>query len=254
MAPFIHRGFLLLTLGIVALTGGCSALTGSKRGALTYASPRNPAIKCLCVWQQAEGPGLNGETTRGFSGQLFFFPQQGEVPVAVQGDLKIYVFDDVGSAEEQARPIHQVDLNGYEMNARLGDTQFGPSYTVFVPYTRRGHHEANCALRVKLTRPDGSALYSEMTQVRLAGSARRKTTAAEDAELVALRKTVDEEDHKPTSSTIAVERDGKMQRVNHRLRYIGDASPESTLQTPDREERLREYEARLRELQAQQQN
>lgn len=254
MVQGLRHILMLLACGVVVASGGCSSLPTFKRSAIKQATAANPAVRCLCVWQQAEGPGPSGETTRGMAGQLFFFPREGEIPVAVQGDLKVFVFDDFGSDEEQSRPIHQVDVPSYELSSRLGETQFGPSYSIFVPYTRRTHFEANCAVRVKLTRPDGSALFSEMTQVRLTGTPRTKSkSAAEESQAIALAKAKDDHSEKPISSTIAVERDGKMQLVNQRLRYIGDANSDTELGASshdDRDERLREYEAKLRALQS----
>lgn len=254
---FERRQSLVLMLACCScLTfSGCASVPGIKPSKLAYATPRNPAVRCLCMWQQAEGPGLNGETTRGFSGQLFFFPREGAVPVAIQGDLKIYLFDDLGTDEDQSRPIHQVEVPNAELNAYLGETQFGPCYSVFVPYTRKGTHEANCALRVKLVRDDSGPLMSEITQVRLQGSARRKSKLDPDATSMT-QASATNDDRRPTSSTIAVERDGKLQVTTQRLRYIGDATPDdSSLSTEtdyevERAARLRQFEARLRELRA----
>ncbi len=251
MARRLPLLFVMLT-GLLVLAGsGCSSLPSLKRSSIKQATTTNPAVRCLCVWQEGAGPGVNGESARGFGGQLFFFPREGEVPVAVQGDLKIFVFDDVGTEEEQAKPIYQLEVPSYELTARLGETQFGASYSIFVPYTRKGSHEANCALRVKLTRPDGSLLYSDMTQVKLSGTPRKKSIApAEDeGQPVARTKASSADDERTTGETIAVERDGRMQRVETaRMRYLGDASPTSELLGEDPQDKIREYEEKLRAL------
>lgn len=249
MARRWRQVFWVVACSLAVAGVGCSSLTGSKRAAFTQATARNPAVKILCVWQQAEGPGPNGETTRGLAGQVFFFPREGEIPVTVQGDLKIFVFDDVGTPEEQAKPLSQVDVPSYELSARLGETQFGPSYTVFAPYTRKGSYEANCAVRIRLTRPDGSVLFSDMAQVKLNGTPREKPSASNTAPLsIALRRDELDRADGTKSATIAVERDGKMQVTTQRLRHLGEEAPAPLSDDEDREARLRDYESKLKRL------
>lgn len=251
MVRLLRVSLVLMACTALAMGSGCSSLPNFKRSSIKQATASNPAVRCLCVWQEGSGPGPSGESSRGFGGQLFFFPREGEVPVAVQGELKIFVFDDVGSPDEQSKPISQLDVPSYELQARLGETQFGASYSIFVPYTRQGLHEANCALRVKLTRPDGSVLYSDMTQVKLTGSPRKKPTPTEASDSIALAKAVSRDEERPKSETIAVERDGRMQRVEtSRIRYLGEAGPNSAFGTEDRNEKIREYEDKLRALKA----
>lgn len=241
----------LCLIGLLLGSSGCSSLPSLKRSSIKHATATNPAVRCLCVWQEGAGPGVHGETARGFGGQLFFFPREGEIPVAVQGDLKVFIFDDVGTEQEQSKPIHQLDVSSFELKARLGETQFGPSYSIFVPYTRKGLHEANCALRVKLIRPDGSVLYSDMTQVKLTGTPRKKQASPTDdaGDSIAQTKATANDNNRPLSATIAVEQDGRMQRVEpERMRYLGEASPNSPFGVEDREEQIREYEEKLRAL------
>ena len=242
---------LRLTLLVcVLIATGCSSLS-LKKPAFTVATVKNPAVRCLCLWQQAEGPGLRGENCRGFAAQVFFFTQGNEVPVVVSGDVRVYLFDDVGSEAEQAKPIHQVDLTQAEWNNRVTDSQFGPAYNVFIPYVRPGSTEANCALRVRLTRPDGSFLFSELTQVRLTGSPRREApTPPQSADDVA---SVRDQRDAPAirSTTIATQRDGESFRLstNNRIRHIGEAPAAPLSADEERDERIRELEERLMKMQ-----
>ena len=54
------------------------------------------------------------------------------------------------------------------------ESKLGPAYSLFVPYPRGGNYEANCTLRLRLTQPDGSTVYSEMAYVKLPGLARQE--------------------------------------------------------------------------------
>ena len=236
----------LTLLACVLLATGCSALSLKKSG-FTVATLKNPAVRCLCLWQQAEGPGLRGENCRGFAAQVFFFGQGGEVPVVVNGDVRVYLFDDVGSEAEQAKPIHQIDVPQFEWNNRLTDSQFGPAYNVFIPYVRSGHEEATCALRLRLTRPDGSFLFSELTQVRMTGSQRREAPSPPTSDAA----TAHREDTGLRSSTIATQRDGESFRLpsTHQIRHIGEAPSAPLSADEERDARIRELEEKLARMQ-----
>ena len=207
----LNSSLRLTLLACVLLATGCSALSLKKSG-FTVATLKNPAVRCLCLWQQAEGPGLRGENSRGFAAQVFFFGQGGEVPVVVNGDVRVYLFDNVGSEAEQAKPIHQIDVPQYEWNNRLTDSQFGPAYNVFIAYVRPGRSEATCALRVRLTRPDGSYLFSELTQVRMTGSQRQAEPTPTEPPSADVAATL-REDTGLRATTIATQRDGESFRL-----------------------------------------
>ena len=100
----------------------------------------------VCLWEAAEGIGLDGLPTRGFAGQVLFFPRGQPEPIRIDGDIMIYVFDDHGTEAEQARPLHQFEFPAVAWNSFLYKTNLGPAYQLFIPYTRKGGNFASCAL------------------------------------------------------------------------------------------------------------
>jgi hypothetical protein len=138
---------------------------------------RNPVQRLVTVWQATEGPGLEGLPGRGFAGQILFFPHYGETPVKIEGDVRIYVFDDNGSIEDQAKPLHQFDFPDGSLNEQLVPGSLGPTYQVFIPYTRKGPQEAKCSLRMRYIPKVGNTVYSEVVQVTLPGSQRPRGDA-----------------------------------------------------------------------------
>ena len=167
------------------VTSGCtttslfSKLTHKQK--FTKATAANPAVRCLCLWEPSEGTGVDNKPARGVSGQIFFFTRGDAASVEVDGDVRIYVFDDEGSADDQSQPLHQFDFLAGTWKAHLTSTQFGPAYQLFVPYSRKGRHQAELALRVRLTPANGSPVYSDIAKVTLAGYERAKATAGSDA-------------------------------------------------------------------------
>jgi hypothetical protein len=150
---------------------GCASLTllNFKTEKIPTADPDHPAIEVLAVWQAAEGPGPKGIPTRGFAGQIFFFSQDRATPVAVDGTARIYVFDDHGTTQEQARPLHQFDFDRESWRGHLQMPKIGPTYGVFIPYTRDDFHQAVCSLRVRFTPTKGRPLYSPSSTIVLPG-------------------------------------------------------------------------------------
>lgn len=209
-------GLLLFSFAVT----GCSFLRPGKTSStektpVVRATVESPAVRVMGLWQPGEGDGLDGSVGRGFVGQIYFFNASSPSPVAVDGDVRIYVFDDVGSPEERKKPIHQFDFNdgawqGYETTSALG-----PCYNVYVPYTRKGQLEADCSLRLRLTRPDGSNLFSEMNTVHLQGISREDSVARR------IRSTPEYDLNAPTkkewqgqATTIGVQKGGRFERVS----------------------------------------
>ncbi len=253
MASRCRTSFVLLAVCMLLTSVGCSSLT-AQRTNFKAATQLNPAVRCLCLWQQAEGLGPNGRQCRGFAGQVFFFAGQDDIPVTVDGDVKVYVFADAGSATDQGKPVHQANFTGAEMRATLSKTQFGPAYNLFVPCPTADYHEASCALRLRLNRPDGSHLFSDMTNVKLTGTPRPQDETQPQDPLNSQNPRRDERVAKlaaePTvrSTTIGVERNGQMFRSTDRVRHIQIGPVEDTSESDQRAIEIEELEQKLQRL------
>jgi hypothetical protein len=194
------RAFLILALG---LTSGCATTSGlfnsySFERDFPKASDKNPVTNIMALWQPTTGTGLDGLTCRGFAGQIFFFSHQKQLPAEVNGTIRIYVFDDQGSDEDQVKPFHQFDFSPEAWKLQFCRTKLGPTYTIFVPYTRKGPHTAQCSLRIRYTPANGAPISSDMVNVALPGSGGSKET-----ENIAKRKAArngDATDHELSSN------------------------------------------------------
>jgi len=179
---FLRTAAIGCAIGTLSGCAGTNLLSGkfpgSKAEEFAKADARNPAVKVLTIWQAAEGRGLNGLPTRGFAGQILFVTNRSSSPVTVEGKVRIYLFDDKGKLEEQAKPIHQFDFKpgAWKTHMRLGT--LGPSYHVFIPYVRKDRYQANCTLMVQLKPTDGPTIYSDMTTVALPGPTQDKKNKA----------------------------------------------------------------------------
>ncbi len=167
------------TCVLLSTFSGCavSGLWKPKKDEFRKADARNPAVQIVCLWQPAEGQGLDNLPTRGFAGQMFFLTQDSPTPVEVDGEVRVYLFDDQGTLEEQATPLHQFDFVDGAWRGYLKKTAWGPTYQVFIPYVRKGTHETKCALRVRLTPKSGPTVVSETASITLLGTVPSPATA-----------------------------------------------------------------------------
>jgi hypothetical protein len=175
-------------MGPLSKLPGVSKLPGMEEK-IPEAKPNDPVVEVVGLWQPAKGKGLDGMPTRGFAGQIMFFTRGQKSPVRVDGDVRVYVYDDVGIREEQAKPVHQFDFSNGTWDGYLYDVNVGPSYYVFIPYTRDGSLQANCSLRVRLKLKSGHTVYSDVANVTLSGSPREEVAAARDQAAKAQRST-----------------------------------------------------------------
>lgn len=177
---------ICLCMAVASLTGvlaGCASIDvfgWMKQDTTPVASAKNPVVQVLALWQPGEGTDGDGNPCRGFVGQIYFFTRESPIPATVDGDVRVYVFDDQGAEAEQVKPIHQFDFSPEAWKQHAGKGKLGPTYALFIPYTRKGAHAAQCALRVRFNARSGQKIFSEMSTIALSGS-KKKPAAAETA-------------------------------------------------------------------------
>jgi hypothetical protein len=169
----------LLGLTVVCTLSGCATLQFPWDQKVPEASAKNPVVQITCLWEPSEGRDQDGHPSRGFAGQILFLANKGGTPVKVNGEVSVYVFDDQGTLEEQARPLHHFKFDSLAWSQHLRVGTLGPTYHVFIPYTRKGTFEANCTVRVKLSPADGQPVFSDSCNIPLRGKKRNLVPAAE---------------------------------------------------------------------------
>jgi hypothetical protein len=172
----MHRSLIArwLCLPVILSMTACASLDLPLLHVTPRASKSNPVVQVACMWEPSHGRDPDGAPCRGFAGQLLFLGNKGGTPVAVDGEVMIYVFDDVGTEEEQAVPVHQFRFDSVAWNRHLKEGSLGPAYFCFIPYTRRGIHEANCSIHVKFTPKEGTELLSDASQIVLQGKSKNE--------------------------------------------------------------------------------
>ena len=100
---------------IVCTAGGCASFGPQDSSPpVAFETDAARAVRCLCLWSEGEATSADGRSTRGFAGQIYFFTADGASPVAVEGDVRVFLFDDIGTPKEQARPVDRLDISAEE--------------------------------------------------------------------------------------------------------------------------------------------
>src|SRR5436853_6989909 len=96
----LRLSFVLSCLWL-ALAAGCTSTTLFSK--LTHkahfpkATAADPAVRCLCLWEPAEGTGVDDKPARGVSGQIFFFTRSSISAVEADGQVPIFVLNAQGT-------------------------------------------------------------------------------------------------------------------------------------------------------------
>lgn len=176
VAPF------LWLMAAYLLTGCAGANVLKWPGSQPSAGPKNRVVEILPMWQPAEAT-LNGRPTRGFAGQIYFFGSKSDAPIDVDEDvqsIEVYVFDDVGTPEEQVQPLHRFEYHPSAWKKMKYEGKLGTGYAIFVPYTREGRLEAKCSLRMHYNSKGGSTVYTDMLTVALSGKPKKPAEGTYD--------------------------------------------------------------------------
>ena len=163
----------LSLLLLTSLASGCATFQLPFGKKIPTATAKDPAVQILCLWQHGEGNDPDGYPCKGFQGQILFLSSQASTPIRVDGDVRIYLFDDQGTLEEQAKPLRLFNFDSGSWDIHLTNSALGPTYSVFVPYVRRGIPDANCSLRVRLKPKHGPIVFSDFSTMQLNGNRKR---------------------------------------------------------------------------------
>lgn len=175
---------LLLSCLVVAASGCSSSLMKSSGSALMApvnalrpAKKEKRIAKILCLWEAAEGQGLDEKPTRGFAGQIIFFSHGSPTPVEVNGTVKIFEYADYSEDVVDPKPIHMFTFRESAWNVHQAEGTLGRTYNVFIPYVEKRTGHVNCALRVEFESADGRTVTSPYTEVALMPKTTHKSAA-----------------------------------------------------------------------------
>jgi len=185
LEPLMNTSRLWILITALSVTlSGCAQTslfqsTNRLVQSVTGRKDQQQATRLLCLWEAAEGQGLDGGNARGFAGQILFFGYRDAAPLKIDGDVRIYQYDNYDPDEINPKPIHVFQFEQNAWNAHHAETTFGHSYNVFLPYVKRHRDRAHCALKVEFTPKNGRTIVSPITEITL--DARRSRPRTQSA-------------------------------------------------------------------------
>jgi len=108
---------------------------------------------------------------RGFGGRIFFYPDSGEKPVPVEGELAIYAFVEDGRNPTDNRPTRKYVYPAEILAEQVRDTELGKSYDIWVPWDEVGGPQTRVSLMCRFQPKLGAAIVSEQSALVLPGPA-----------------------------------------------------------------------------------
>lgn len=171
------RLIAFVTVCVSLTLPGCSSTTLLKTSASVVTAPvraisgarrQKPVSRILCLWEPAEGQGIDGKPTRGFAGQIMFFSYGERSPIRVHGKVRVFEYADFDPEEPEPVPIHLFEFSDGGWNAHRSTGTLGESYNIFLPYVEKRNGQVDCGLRVEFETDEGKVISSPFTEITLA--------------------------------------------------------------------------------------
>lgn len=170
-------GLMLVLLATISM--GCASSTLLRDPGRLIGRPKSHKFvsRILCLWEPAQGTGVDGKPARGFAGQVLFFGPGSDAAVRVSGEVRISEFDDFNADDEDAEPLHTFNFTPDAWDVHGAEGTIGHSYSVFIPFMKKHNEPTHCALKVEFVNEQGLVVASDITEVMLPGKKSMRTSA-----------------------------------------------------------------------------
>jgi hypothetical protein len=127
-------------------------------------------VKMAVIWSPAVFNQVGKQSTRGFGGRLYFYDHKNE-PVAVEGQLVVYVYNDSSPGGENKTPEKKFAFTPEQFTQHYSPTQLGASYSIWVPWDPVGSPQVQLTLIPIFTSAGGQLVIGESAHNMLPGPA-----------------------------------------------------------------------------------
>ena len=176
--------YRLVTLGLVALAchfvAGCKSVNlintdikETKNNAPWWKKDDLPPVerpaKIVAIWANSvfNEPGMG--PTRGLGGRVYFYNAKHK-PVRVDGELTVFLYDDTSEGDrEKQEATRRVTFSADEVAEKYTPTEFGPSYSFWLPWDTVGGERAQLSIIPVFNGKSGEMLVGEQARYLLPG-------------------------------------------------------------------------------------
>ena len=134
---------------------------------VTYTVP----AKVVAIWSNSVFNKVGGTPKRGLGGRVYFYDADHH-PVTVDGGLSVYVYDDTNAKpndkvkQKASRVVH---FQPEEVKANFAATEFGASYSFWVPWDNVGGDRKQLSIIPVFTDATGHMIVGEQARQLLPG-------------------------------------------------------------------------------------
>lgn len=167
-----------LLIALLSLFSGCKALDTSwakdwnwfaKNDKTEIASSNYPTpVRVAAIWSPAMYSQTGKPPTRGFGGRLYFYDGANK-PVAVEGQLVVYAYDESKSIPNSKTPKAKFAFTPEQFTQHFSPTELGASYSVWIPWDAAGGPQAEISLVPVFTATAGQLVIGQPSKNLLPG-------------------------------------------------------------------------------------
>ena len=165
-----------LIICLLGTSAGCSSFAGKsfwkwadtpvKRFA--EGKPGTPT-NMVAIWTDSVYSEPGQAALRGLGGRVYFYDAQHRT-IQVDGKLVVYAYDDSQpGSEEQREPTRKFVFDAEQVAKQFSPSEFGPSYSVWIPWDEIGNAKAKLSLIPVFTTSDGDQVVGEQARHVLPG-------------------------------------------------------------------------------------
>lgn len=218
---------------MLLMLAGCQTLA-SKWDLLSRNQTPSVPDRMLPIWTDTVLHQPAQPAVRGFGGRLYFYRDQKDNPIKVEGSLTVYVFDGDKASSTQAVPLKKFVITPEQLASHHSTTSLGDSYSVWIPWDLVGGPNRTLSLVARFDGRNGGTVLSEPATKLLPGvweidrdaSQIQKVSATVDIETADIE-TADDEPRQPSMATLSIDLSPSFQR-----RLMGE-SQQSEVSRPD---------------------
>ena len=136
--------------------------------------PVEAPAKIVAIWANSvfNEPGLG--PVRGLGGRVYFYNAKHK-PVRVEGDLTVFLYDDTSEVDQDTQEAtKRIEFSAEEVAEKYAPTEFGPSYSFWLPWDSVGGEQAQLSVIPVFTAKSGEVIVGEQARYLLPGKKRKE--------------------------------------------------------------------------------
>lgn len=131
-------------------------------------SPYSEPVHLVAIWSPAICNLPGQPPTRGFGGRFYFYDNK-ERPIPVDGSLMVYGFDDTAGNQQSTQAERRFAFTAEQITRHFSESELGASYSIWIPWDAMGNAKKEISLVSVFTTDKGNTISSQPSRNLLPG-------------------------------------------------------------------------------------